>query len=151
MSSIHNSQIVEQCYGKKVAEASLSQEDTLGREDTQISITFEDLNKTLILTACPTCCDESWFDLRYGDLDQMVGKRLAGINMHKWDPTVESNDGDPQIEPSGIQEYDKYHKIVMSFEDETELVILLINSSNGYYDGYLSISIEDEMNDNVMY
>ncbi len=77
------------------------------------------------------CCSTSWFEFPYGDLDEIIGKTIEDINFES--VTLDRD-------PSGVDDCDLYYNVTMSFDDDTEFLFLLINSSNGYYSGWISIS-----------
>ena len=94
------------------------------------SITIEFENNTLKLKAYGDCCSHSWFE-EFPDqsFQLLVGKTIIDLN-HKT-KTID-------MPVSQIQEVDRNHVHEFEFDDGTVFEFLLRNSSNGYYDGYIS-------------
>lgn len=102
-------------------------------EDT-IIITFKNSDLKLKLIAEIGCCDVSWFECN--NINEIVGKEIKYI----YDSYYMVD-----LPPSNRQECDSNHLIIIQFIDDSEYQFYLRNSSNGYYDGNLYISI---INDN---
>lgn len=99
------------------------------REDF-IFIRFNNTNLQLKLIAERDCCSISWFEAQ--DLQCIIGKEIKYI----YDSNYTVN-----LPESNRDRYDSNHLIIIQFIDNSEYQFYLRNSSNGYYDGYLSIEI----------
>ncbi len=99
-----------------------------------IEISFNHSDKKLMLLAERDCCSVSWFEpLNDIDFKTIVGKRIKNIiTSEKFVPAS-----------SGRQEYDVAQKITIIFDNSSDFNFALINSSNGYYSGWLSLYLSD--------
>lgn len=99
----------------------------------QIKIHFEDSLKHLIMYAAGDCCSCSWFETLNGvPFDTLKGKKIKNIVTKE---TIE-------MPPSAVQECDANHLIEIEFDNDSEnFKFVLRNSSNGYYDGWLELSL----------
>jgi hypothetical protein len=95
---------------------------------TTIKIEFE--NNTLTMKAHGDCCSESWFE-EFPDqpLDSLMGKTIVKLKQRL--KTIE-------MPPSHVQEHDRNHVYEFHIDDGSMFLFLLRNSSNGYYDGYIT-------------
>ncbi len=86
----------------------------------------------IVLTAKGECCSTSWFEYE-PTIQNCVGKTY-----------VSCSDTHRKIELpfSGKDDMDINHVYELIFEDDTRFEIILRNSSNGYYDGYVEEKIE---------
>ena len=91
--------------------------------DQIISITFEDSDKTLVLEALADCCGHAYFE-KIDDLDNLSGQRIKDID---WGDTKYINDVD--------------HSVVSITTNDTTLTVYLCCNHNGYYPGFLRISL----------
>lgn len=96
-----------------------------------IIISYENENKKLYLYAEADCCSISWFEIYNQPFISIIGKELKSIDMVDRIYMPESN----------RQECDKNTKMTMNFTDGDPFEFVLRNSSNGYYNGYLELSI----------
>jgi len=88
----------------------------------------------IVLYAEADCCSESWFEILNNlSLQTIVGKEIIAIN--------DIDDRQIDLPESGRQEYDKNTAIRITFSD-SHYEFALRNSSNGYYNGWLDISID---------
>jgi hypothetical protein len=98
--------------------------------DTEIRLacTYYDI----VLTAKGECCSRSWFEYE-PTIQNCVGKRY-----------VSCSDTHREIELpfSGNDDIDRNHVYELLFDDDSQFEIILRNSSNGYYDGYVEEKIE---------
>jgi adenylate kinase family enzyme len=104
---------------------------------TNISATYQEIRLTctnydIVLTACSMCCSKSWFEFQ-STIENCIGKTY-----------VSCSDTYREIELplSGLDEVDKNHVYELLFDDDTRFEIILRNSSNGYYDGYVEEKME---------
>ncbi len=96
-------------------------------------ISFESTDTKLQLIASADCCGESYFELLPNSpLENIIGKVIERI--YDSDQVI-------TLPPSGKQECDDNKMIVIEFDDETGFFFLLRNSSNGYYPGFLTITL----------
>ena len=108
-------------------------------------------NKIITLTAVGECCSTSNFiiesnlilnltyDKIYENLIKYRGRTLVNILLDiDMDDNMYNLFGDPSEYDSMDSVKFRYNKLI--FSDNTELPFLLINESNGYYDGWTEIS-----------
>lgn len=97
-------------------------------------IQFKCNNYDIILYAIGDCCSESWFEYNEDSIKECIGKfYLKCIDTYS---TIE-------LEHSGRQDYDINHIYHIHFHDDSSYEIILRNSSNGYYDGYIKEEITE--------
>lgn len=97
-----------------------------------IVIRFKDSDSVMKIFAEADCCSYSWFHFFDDSPIKLIkGKKIKSIEY--------LNDID--LPPSTLQEYDKNHLYQIIFDDETNCQFVLRNSSNGYYDGWIDITI----------
>ena len=121
-----NPNILESFKGNIISEIDHSEEDV-------INISFKDCEKKLRLCADQDCCSVSWFELKEDEqpLNTMIGKQIKNIQ------TLE----DIEMPVSNRQECDQNLVVGIEFEDNTQFKLILRNSSNGYYSGWLDLRI----------
>lgn len=115
-------------------------DDFIGSKITQVDkpnnctilLSFKNRKERLRLYAEAGCCSESWFEEVTASLNSIIGKKLKEI--------IFEEKFDFLLPESNKQNSDKNHKVVIKFFDQLDFVIVLRNSSNGYYDGWLSLS-----------
>jgi hypothetical protein len=91
--------------------------------------------KKLQLEAEADCCSESWLELPDGSsFNNIVGKEILSIEKYK---------GYIDLPESGKQEYDKNNLFNIILTDGTVFPFYLRNSSNGYYSGWLNITVKE--------
>ena len=127
------------CVGKKITRLSFDVDDV-------IKIYFNDDNLYMILQAYADCCSESWFQLKWinnnnNDNDNDNDNDICG-KIFKSIEYVEDID----LPKSGMQERDANHLYRIFFDDDTHFDFILRNSSNGYYDGWIGISLIEYKN-----
>lgn len=89
--------------------------------------------KKLILFAAADCCSHSWFELSDKSFSILFGKKILDINFdHNCNLILPYSNRDA---------YDKNFLVTILCSDHTEFKFFLRNSSNGYYSGYLCLSI----------
>lgn len=95
---------------------------------TEIKFICNEFN--IILNARGMCCSYSWFE--FDNINECIGKSYVKcIDTYR---TVE-------LEHSNIERHDVNHVYEIYFDDDTTYEIILRNSSNGYYDGYIEEEI----------
>ena len=106
----------------------------LNERNDQIIIRVEGVDdKYLCLYAVGDCCSESWFETLEKPFATIIDKVIK---------TVGVVDGVVNLEFSERPEYDQNYLVRMEFEGDSEpFEFVLRNSSNGYYDGWLEMSI----------
>ena len=96
------------------------------------------LQSCLVLYAKADCCSESWFEeLEY----ELPFAHLIGTTINKITQTNEQVD----LPPSNRQEYDQNTIIRINYDNDQTFDFILINSSNGYYSGWLDIYMYDTL------
>lgn len=100
--------------------------------ESSIYISYENEINYLQLDAYADCCSESWFET-YNDIefDSIISKEIKSIECGE----------NVDMPESGRQYYDQNDTIIVQFIDDTTFTFLLRNSSNGYYSGWLEMSI----------
>ena len=127
MSNPSSGDILAMIQGKKISEV---QHDP----NSKIILGFSNSKKKLVLQAEADCCSESWFEpLNNVPFLSIIGKKIKKIVSGE---RIELPD-------SGKQECDQNTKITMVFDDDStpDLEFVLRNSSNGYYSGWLELSL----------
>ena len=116
---------------KKISGVRLSGDDT-------IILTFESIEENFLyssgdcyLYAGGDCCSASWFEILDKNYFYLVGKEIKEIIFER---------DSLNLPYSKRQEHDRNHKVTIKLNgDNSDFVLALRNSSNGYYDGYLEI------------
>jgi len=91
--------------------------------------------KSIILFTDAECCSESWLEQK-NNFEDLVGKNIKCIEEIK----------DPEYEDDHVREGNsiKKHFYEIKFRNSDLIFTFeLLNSSNGYYDGYLIITETD--------
>ncbi len=87
----------------------------------------------IVLSAHGDCCSTSWFEYDKLLIQNYVGKTYKAC---------EDTHREIELPLSGYDDIDRNHVYELIFEDDTRFEIILRNSSNGYYDGYVKEKIE---------
>lgn len=97
----------------------------------KIHVSFEDTDAALVLEARADCCSQSWFELPVEFTDAMKGKEIVRI----------ARADEIDLPSSGVQDHDEntVYRIIM--KDGANFELILRNSSNGYYSGYLDCEL----------
>lgn len=99
----------------------------------KFNIYFEEETKSLELMAEGECCSISWFKFPT-DIQNIVGKKIDRI---------EHNDS-VELPKSNEDEVIRNIPIKIIFEDGAEpYEFNILNSSNGYYNGWLEVSLKN--------
>lgn len=104
---------------------------------------FEDGKfKIISLEAFGDCCSESWFESTHGkELENLEASFAQLKNCEIIEFLINENDPCDYLPISNVQEYDEKKSYIILAEDEVgdpvEIRFLLINSSNGYYSGWI--------------
>ena len=88
-------------------------------------------SKFLRLSATADCCSVSWFELGEQPLESIIDKTISTIDI----------DSHIEMSPSEKQEYDSNLPVTITFKDDSRYILLLRNSSNGYYCGWLNMEL----------
>lgn len=108
------------------------------KEDYEIIITFEKNKLTMI--AMGDCCSGSVFE-HVGNFyfDKLIGKRILSV--------VEEPFGTEEVDEddNSIETYENYFVVVDNQEQISEFPFLLVNTSNGYYSGYIDYKWENSV------
>ena len=100
------------------------------------SLTLNYNSYDIIIFASGDCCSFSWIE-EYSDyykFDYLIDNNIKSIEEIKIDT---------ELPFSNIQQYDNNHLFAIKFKNTKEIFkFYLRNSSNGYYDGSLCITIE---------
>lgn len=90
------------------------------------------------VTAVGDCCSDSWFEYDEPQcnphalsIETIIGNKIVSIEEAERDDLEGRNDSGECI---------KHYEVIMEFEDGTEYGFLMINNSNGYYSGWISIT-----------
>lgn len=96
-----------------------------------LEINFEkyDVPSSITINAIGECCSKSYFE--YPEEDIPTGKKITDIDFGKT-----KLDGRPKEEDGYCC---KYYLVTISFDDDSEYNIIMINKSNGYYSGWIDI------------
>jgi len=98
---------------------------------TNIKLVYSNFQLELVPEA--DCCSISWF-IEKTDLKVLIGKEIDFID--------EDTKSEINLPDSNIQEVDKHYLYKFYFKNSLdEFDIYLTNSSNGYYDGWLSVKL----------
>ncbi|XWV25692.1 hypothetical protein QJ857_gp0017 [Tupanvirus soda lake] len=118
-----------------------------------ITIEFDNSNEYFRLYAIGDCCSSSWFHFFDIETDQLnfnnnykeYNYLMQKLNKFMTGKSIESIDimDEVDLPSSGVQESDVNHLVRMKFTDGTNYDFVLRNSSNGYYDGWIEITIAD--------
>lgn len=95
------------------------------------------------LEAAGDCCSYSNFE-EYKDYDfsQLSGKIIKGIKEIQYPDDDDPNDYDPRDDDYDDNYINKYHLYEIRFKNSHEsFKFQMVNHSNGYYDGWMNISI----------
>lgn len=101
--------------------------------ENEIVILFHKTTKLLKLFAEADCCSHNWFEKLNQSFDYLVGKEIISIDDIE---TFEMDDDDAEGHECMLN-----HRIVICLANAKPFEFVLRNSSNGYYDGGLSITI----------
>jgi hypothetical protein len=99
--------------------------------ETEIHILFNDATNKISLTAHGDCCSESWFQIPPG-LHRLVGEEIIGIGL---------TSREIKLSDSGRQDYDRNEELEITLKNDARFRFLIRNSSNGYYNGWLSVEL----------
>lgn len=104
-----------------------------------IIIEFNEVNHKLILGAYADCCSRSWLEKESNredsNLNRLIGNRLLGL---------EYLADEVEHEATGVDECDQFHKYKFITDSKEDITVLLCNSSNGYYDGWLEPQLQTQ-------
>lgn len=88
---------------------------------------------TINLSAVADCCSSSYYNIVDTDFEKFKGKKLSDIYLDIY----ETDDLIDMFDVTNIDgECIKTHYNKLQFEDGNEWYFLLVNDSNGYYDGW---------------
>lgn len=96
-------------------------------DETLIKITCEYLIIKIIAMA--DCCSESWFEFPYGNIKNIIGDQIINITTEK---TID-------MPFSNRQEVDINTIIKIHLKKNNTFDLVLRNSSNGYYNGWIDV------------
>jgi hypothetical protein len=100
----------------------------------EIPFSGEKTEKNLILFAEADCCSISWFEESDKKFDDLIGKKIIGIEYI----------GEKKMKKSKIQEFDQNFVYEFILEDSANIQFYLRNSSNGYYTGWINYLWKNE-------
>lgn len=90
----------------------------------------------IVITAISECCSYSWIEkYKNNDFDILKNKIITSIKEIKFLENYEYDDKDNTFDCITS------HLFQIKFTDNTSFDFLLLNSSNGYYDGYIRVEI----------
>lgn len=111
---------------------------------TSITFSLQDPNSPILsLRAYGDCCSFSWFHFldstdaepKPSIMDGVIGKYIRDIRIRE----------QIELKPSDVQEVDRNHIVHIEFTDDSHYELVLRNSSNGYYDGWIDIAVIDSI------
>lgn len=104
----------------------------------RIIIDFVETQQKLEIDPIGECCSVSWFEKDdKSDLNLIIGKKIIGLSVSN-----ECIDHKPKHKPKN-NEYDQFHQCQIKTNDDSDVRIILCNSSNGYYDGWIECKVYD--------
>lgn len=104
-------------------------------DETKITLKCE--NKYIYLLAIAECCSQSYFlPESYDDYRQLIGKTICNID------EICDDGSELDINNTSNNSVINVHYHCMTFNDDSIFKFSLVNISNGYYDGWLSIKIK---------
>lgn len=109
-----------------------------------LTFVFED-DETLELYAQGGCCSKSWFEQIAGEESLEKGAILYNVEFININDVIDSKDND-EYNYNTIKYYGIKFKTSLGYAD-----IDMRNSSNGYYGGFISINIDDQYTDLIVY
>lgn len=89
-------------------------------------------NKVIYIQAEADCCSISWFEF-ISPITTIIKKTPISID--------EKRDSPIKLPKSFRQECDENIPIILEFNDKSNYQMILRNSSNGYYSGYIDVKI----------
>ncbi len=130
------------CDGKEILAVSVNNQHISAIDTIHIELGGFDY---LELYAEADCCSTSWFHFFDDTINPSAkentmetfckGKIIDSINFLV----------DIELPPSNIQESDINHLVCITFVDKSRYDFVLRNSSNGYYDGWIQININNSI------
>ncbi len=101
--------------------------------DDNIILSFKNTSLKLKLNAQGDCCSYSWFDILDDSFSTIINKTFK--NVYITDEII-------NLPESGNQEVDINTIMIMEFTDSEPFKFVFRNSSNGYYCGWIDITVE---------
>lgn len=121
---------------KKVTFKPYSKMTTFGESNELLQLEYSD--KLIIIKAMMDCCSQSYLvqfsEFPFKNIKNKIITKLLLINNEELKKKYFSN-----IKLLKLQEHNQLYLYQIKFKSKDEFYIGLVNSSNGYYDGYIEL------------